>query len=93
MKPKLGKAAASVNSFLRDLNTEMGSQWELRSYSGTPKPHRRFLILQDKIVVTCGLSLNNIDKDETLDRLPAGNALAEYDRKFFESNWVSAGPL
>src|SRR6266478_4418152 len=91
--PKISKAAASANSFLRDLNAEMGSQWELRAYSGTTKPHRRFLILQDKSVVTCGLSLNNIDKNEVLDCLPAGDALADYDSKFFDNCWASATPL
>jgi hypothetical protein len=91
--PKVGKAATSVRSFLGDLNLEMGSHWELRAYSGTTKPHRRFFILQDKSVVTCGLSLNNINKDEALDRLPAGNDLADYDRKFFDDCWTSATPL
>jgi hypothetical protein len=91
--PKLEKTAASINSFLRDLNAEMGSRWELRAYSGTTKPHRRFLILQDKSVVTCGLSLNNINKDEALDRLPTGDVLADYDRNFFDNCWVSATPL
>jgi hypothetical protein len=91
--PKLGKAAASVSSFLGDLNVEMGTHWELRAYSGTTKPHRRFLILQDKSVVTCGLSLNNINKDEALDRLPARDDLADYDREFFNNCWGSATPL
>src|SRR5580658_9698916 len=45
--PKAGVAAASVASFLQNLNTEIGCQWELRSYIGTKKPHRRFLVLQD----------------------------------------------
>jgi hypothetical protein len=91
--PKAEKAAASVNSFLRDLNIEMGSQWELRAYSGAAKPHRRFLILGDKTIVTCGLSLNNLNKDEVLSRLPMGNELADYDRTFFEDCWGSAKPL
>jgi hypothetical protein len=88
--PKIGKTAASVNSFLRDLNAEMGTKWELRAYSGTTKPHRRFLILQDKSVITCGLSLNNMNKDEALDHLPMGAALADYDREFFDNCWASA---
>src|SRR5204863_5674552 len=90
---KTRKAAASVTSFLRDLNDEMGSKWELRAYSGTTKPHRRFLILEDKSVVTCGLSLNNINKDEALDRLPMGNDLADYDRSFFDECWRTAKRL
>lgn len=91
--PKAGNAAASIASFLHDLNTEMGSQWELRTYASTGKPHRRFLILQDKSVVTCGLSLNNVNKDEALDRTPAGNELAEYDLNFFDNCWASATPV
>jgi len=91
--PKPGKAAGSVSSFLGDLNVEIGSHWELRAYSGTTKPHRRFLILQDKSVVTCGLSLNNINKDEALDHLPPRDDLADYDRKFFDDCWGSSTPL
>jgi hypothetical protein len=91
--PKIAKAAASVNSFLRDLNAEMGTKLELRAYSGTTKPHRRFLILQDKSVITCGLSLNNMNKDEALDHLPMGVALADYDRRFFDNCWASATSL
>jgi hypothetical protein len=83
--PKVGKAAASVKSFLQDLNAEMSSKWELRAYSGATRPHRRFLILQDKSVITCGLSLNNMNKDEALDHLPMGDDLADYDRKFFDN--------
>ena len=91
--PKPQKAAASVASFLRDLNTEIGSQWELRAFSGPTKPHRRFLILHDKSVVTCGLSLNNINKDEALDRVPKGDAYADYDHNFFDDSWKSATPV
>jgi hypothetical protein len=91
--PKRALAAASVNSFLHDLNTELDSHWELRVYSGTAKPHRRFLILEDDSIVTSGLSLNDINKDEALDRLSAGNDLADYDRKFFYTAWQSAKPL
>jgi hypothetical protein len=90
---KAGKAVASIASYLRDLNTEMCSQWKLRSYTGTTKPHRRFLILQDKSVITCGLSLNNINKDEALDRISMGDNLADYDRNFFDKCWVSATPV
>jgi len=91
--PKSEKAAASVNSFLQDLNTELGGRWELRSYLGKTKAHRRFLILHDKSVVTSGLSLNNLNKDEALDRLPKGDELADYDRAFFEDCWKTAKPL
>lgn len=91
--PKAARAAASIASFLRDLNAEMSSQWELRAYASTTTPHRRFLILQDKSVITCGLSLNNINKDEALDWIPNGADLANYDRSFFDTCWVSATPL
>ncbi len=91
--PKLAKAAAAVSSFLADLNAEMGMHWELRAYPGATKPHRRFLVLEDRSVVTCGLSLNNMNKDEALDNLPAGADLAEYDRNFFDNCWLSAKPL
>jgi hypothetical protein len=91
--PKPAKAAAAVTSFLADLNAEMGMHWELRAYSGATKAHRRFLVLEDRSVVTCGLSLNNINKDEALDSLPAGAELAEYDRNFFDTCWISAKPL
>jgi hypothetical protein len=91
--PKTGKAAASVNSFLRDLNDEIGTRWELRAYSGTTKPHRRFFILQDKSVITSGLSLNNMNKDEALDHLPMSADLAGYDREFFDNCWATALPL
>lgn len=91
--PKAAKAAASVASFLHDLNTEIGSQWELRAYSGMTKPHRRFLVLQDKSIITCGLSLNNINKDEALNQIPTGDELAGHDRDFFDKCWASATPV
>jgi len=91
--PKTAIAAAAVASFLRDLNIEMGCSWELRSYAGTTKAHRRFLVLQDKSVVTCGLSLNNINKDEALDRLPMADQHAGYDRKFFDACWGVGVPV
>ena len=91
--PKAGKAAASVASFLRDLNAEISSQWELRAYSGKTRPHRRFLILHDKSIITCGLSLNNIDKDEVLDQIRRGDELAVHDCEFFDNCWVSATPV
>jgi hypothetical protein len=91
--PKSGNAAASVTSYLRDLNAEMNVQWELRAYSGTIKPHRRFLILQDKSIITCGLSLNNVNKDEVLDQIPMNDELAKHDRDFFDKCWASATPV
>jgi hypothetical protein len=91
--PKSEKAAGSVSSFLQDLNIEIGSRWELRAYLGKTKAHRRFLILHDNSVVTSGLSLNNLNKDEALDRVPPGNELADYDRTFFDDCWRTAKPL
>jgi hypothetical protein len=91
--PKTPKAAASIASFLRDLNSEMKSCWELRAYASAAKPHRRFLILHDASIVTCGLSLNNVDKDEVLDRIAKGDELADYDREFFDKCWASATPI
>jgi hypothetical protein len=91
--PKAGVAAASVASFLRDLNAEMGSQWELRAYSGKIKPHRRFLILQDNSIITCGLSLNDVNKDEVLNPIPTGDELAKHDRELFDKCWASSTPV
>ena len=86
---KTGMAATSITSFLKDLNTEMSSRWQLRAYTSTAKPHRRFLILEDKSVLTLGLSLNDVNKDEVLDRIPADNDLADHDCKFFEDCWTA----
>jgi hypothetical protein len=91
--PKGAKAAASLEAFLSDSNTELKNRWEMRVYSGEAKPHRRLLILKNGGVVTFGLSLNNLNKDEVLDCLPAGDELAIYDQKLFESIWESAEPL
>jgi hypothetical protein len=91
--PKSAKVSAAISSYLRDLNTEVSARWELRAYTASAaKPHRRFMIFQDKTIITCGLSLNNIDKDEVLDRIPAGE-LADYDRSFFDSCWSSGVPV
>ena len=90
---KSGPATVPVASFLRDLNAELKSQWELRGYSGTVKPHRRFLILQDKRIITCGLSLNDVNKDEVLAQIPMGDELAKHDHDFFDKCWASATPV
>ena len=76
-----------VASFMRDLNSENKSQWALRTYAAPQKPHRRFLACSDGAIVTCGLSLNNVDKDEALDLIPPHTKEAEHDRKFFEEKW------
>ena len=34
--------------------------------------------------MTCGMSLNQIDKDEVLDREPAGSENAKHDQRFFD---------
>jgi hypothetical protein len=93
LRQKPAKAAAAVSSFLADLNAEMGMHWELRAYPGATKPHRRFLVYKTEASSPCGLSLNNMNKDEALDNLSAGADLAEYDRNFFDNCWISAKPL
>ncbi len=92
-KKSAGTAAAALASFLRDLNTEMKSQWVVRTYDGVARPHRRFLILRDKTVITLGLSLNDLNKDEALERIPATDQHAIHDREFFENCWGNATPL
>jgi hypothetical protein len=83
----------SLVSFLRDINKERKSSWEIRTYVASSKPHRRFLVLQDGGVVTCGMSLNHIDKDEVLDRESPGSEYAKHDCEFFEVNWKKATVL
>ena len=77
----------TITAYLRDLNTEKKSEWEVRTYTTPETPHRRFLICTDGSVITCGLSLNNLNKDEVLDAIPANDKLAVHDRKFFEEKW------
>lgn len=90
---KIGNSAkTAIVSFLKDLNKEMSSQWQLHTYTGTAKLHRRFLILEDNSVVIVGLSLNDIDKDEVLDRVPASSNDASHDCKFFEDCWTASTP-
>jgi hypothetical protein len=77
----------SLISLLNDLNTERNTAWEIRTYVQATNPHRRFLALSDGSVVTCGMSLNDINKDEVLDREPAGSENANHDQKFFDEKW------
>jgi len=79
----------SMVSLLTDINAERNTTWEIRTYLQASKPHRRFLVLADGSVVTCGMSLNHIDKDEVLDREPAASENAGYDQRFFEDKWKS----
>lgn len=73
---------------LKDINTERKAAWELRAYTeATTSPHRRFLVLDDGSVVTCGMSLNHINKNEVLDREPAGSENAVHDQQFFREKW------
>jgi hypothetical protein len=84
---------ASLRSFLGEINKELSARWEVRTYQTAAKPHRRFLVLQDSSVVTCGVSLNDINKDEALEHLSRENEAAEYDCKFFYTHWESAQPV
>ena len=77
----------SLVNFLNQINTERASNWEIRVYSTPSKPHRRFLFCEGGSVITCGMSLNKIEKDEILDLLPSGPELAKQDVRFFEENW------
>jgi hypothetical protein len=83
----------SLLGLLKDINTERKASWQIRIYSATTKPHRRFLILDDGSIVTCGMSLNHIDKDEVLDHEPAGSENAKHDQQLFENEWKSATPV
>ena len=83
----------SLINFLKHINTERNSRWEIRAYMAASKPHRRFLVLEDGGIVTCGMSLNRIDKDEVLDREQGGSEYAKHDCEFFEDNWRKGTPL
>ncbi|MGD0537226.1 MAG: hypothetical protein ABSC03_06215 [Verrucomicrobiota bacterium] len=83
------KECQTLASFLCDVNKENGSNWQARTYT-TQKPHRRFLVCTDGTIVTCGASLNSLDKDEILEVVPKSHELAKYDRKFFEQQWRQA---
>jgi hypothetical protein len=83
----------SFLSLLKDINTERKALWEARVYPSSTKPHRRFLILDDGSIVTCGMSLNHIDKDEVLDHEPSGSENAQHDHQLFEDKWRTAAPI
>lgn len=80
----------SLIGLLKDINSERKATWEARVYPASSKPHRRFLMLQDGSVVTCGMSLNHIDKDEVLDCEAAGSENALHDHQLFEQQWKIA---
>jgi hypothetical protein len=77
----------SLIGLLKNINTERSAAWEVRTYTAASKPHRRFLVLDDGSVVTCGMSLNHINKDEVLDRDTAGSENAKHDQQFFADKW------
>jgi hypothetical protein len=83
----------SLISLLNDLNTERNTTWEIKTYIQATNPHRRFLVLNDGSVVTCGMSLNDINKDEVLDREPAGSENAIHDQGFFDDKWKTGTPV
>lgn len=83
----------SILGLLSDINTERKASWQIRIYSAITKPHRRFMILNDGSVVTCGMSLNHIDKDEVLDHEPSGSENAKHDEQLFEDEWKTARPI
>ncbi len=80
----------TLAAFLQDINTEKCSHWEVRTYTTPEKPHRRFLICADGSIVTCGMSLNNLNKDEVLDLVPASDKRADHDLRFFQERWKLA---
>lgn len=61
----------------------------LRDNETTPP----ILILNDGSIVTCGMSLNHIDKDEVLDHEPSGSENARHDIQLFEDEWKTATPV
>src|SRR6185437_1255743 len=83
----------SFLGLLQDINRERKASWEARIYPATTKPHRRFLVLNDGSIVTCGMSLNHIDKDEVLDHEPSGSENAKHDYQLFEDKWKNATPV
>jgi hypothetical protein len=84
----------SFLALLANIRAERNASWEVRVYQVTgTKPHRRFLILHDGSSVTCGMSLNHLDKDETLDHEPTGSENARHDSQLFEQQWRIATPV
>jgi hypothetical protein len=83
----------SFLGLLKDINSERKASWEARVYPASSRPHRRFLILQDGSIVTCGMSLNHIDKDEVLDHETAGSENAKHDHQLFEQQWKIAAAI
>jgi hypothetical protein len=84
---------ASLVGLLSNINAERKTNWEVRTYATTGKPHRRFLIFDDGSILTCGMSLNNVNKDEVLARIAAGSEYARHDRQFFDDKWKQGQPL
>ena len=83
----------SFLSLIKDINTERKALWQVRIYPTTTQPHRRFLVLNDGSIVTCGMSLNHIDKDEVLDHEPPASENARHDIQLFEDEWKTAAPV
>jgi hypothetical protein len=83
----------SALDWIADVNAEQGSNWKLLAYAAGDHGHRRFLLLKDGTLVTCGMSLNHTDKDETLDRLSPDTEEALHDVHFFNEKWQSARDL
>ena len=84
---------AALVHFLSNINAERKTNWKIRTYATTEKPHRRFLIFDDGTILTCGMSLNNINKDEVLERITSGSEYAKHDRQFFEDKWKQSQPV
>lgn len=78
---------------IADVNAEQASHWKLLAYQAGEHPHRRFLLLKSGAIITCGMSLNRIDKDEVLDRVSADTELSLHDRQFFDEKWGKARSL
>jgi AbiJ N-terminal domain 4 len=78
---------------IKDVKSERKVSWEFRVFPAGSRPHRRFLVLHDGSIVTCGMSLNHIDKDEVLDHESSGSENAKHDQDLFEQEWRTATPL
>ena len=86
-------SARVVNTLMTATYWEIGRRIVEHEHPASSKPHRRFLMLQDGSVVTCGMSLNHIDKDEVLDYEVAGSENAQHDHKLFEQQWKIAAAI